>query len=399
VNTTNLFKFDWVPNTDVVKNKDRPLNEMDKKKGEIDARSIESLATDFFNSSYLEKLKSILDSAEYKKEQCHKPCRYSQIPILKQLSARVLLSALAFQRTVDWNHLIRIITTWDSRRPATVNVVKRPDREEYYITDGQHTVLAIIIMTRLGMVPDLNKNDWLDTPINCQIVETDDFSFAREHFLGINGEDKLPITKFDIHKIHVLGKRVDSSTQEKYEIRNNIQTALEKFHVYPVHPDSECRFAPGALVDAHLLFKIDVGDALFFAENHKKYWEQEPVDAMEILPLKDLRMRLDKEGCDFKSKEFKDFMRDINAVVKTVAGGWAEFKNLTQQVYPKWYTAVRDEESVGVPRDASLVLLLQLYKLANGSFKYVPRNLLTRYVEDGKSMTDFLEPATKRIFK
>jgi hypothetical protein len=40
VNTTNLFKFDWVPNTDVVKNKDRPLNEMDKKKGEIDARSI-----------------------------------------------------------------------------------------------------------------------------------------------------------------------------------------------------------------------------------------------------------------------------------------------------------------------------------------------------------------------
>jgi hypothetical protein len=402
MNTTNQFKFNWVPNQAVVKDKDRPVNEMNKKKGEIDAHSVQDLASDFFNSAHFNKLKSILETAEYKTDRLHRPSRYDQLPVLKKLPARMLLSALAFQRKVDWDHLIRIITTWDSRRPATVNVVKRPNKDEYYITDGQHTVLAIIIMARLGLMPDQDKDSWLDTLINCQVVETDDFSFAREHFLGINGEDKLPITKFDIHKIHVLGKRVDSPdkpTQDKYEFRNNIQKALEKFDVYPVHPDSPDRFFSGALVDSHLLFKLDVGDALFFAENHKKYWEQEPVDAMEILPLQDLRKRLLKEGCDFKSQEFKDFMRDLNAVVKTVAGGWAEFKNLTQQVYPKWYESVREEEAAGIPRDASLVLLLQLYQLANGSFNCVPQSLLKRYVENGKSMLDFLDPATKRIFK
>jgi hypothetical protein len=402
MNTSPEFKFTWVPNNTVIESCDRPANEMDKKKGEIDAHSVEELASDFFNSTYFDKLKNILETADYAEGRKHRPAKYSQTPIQKKIAARLLMSALAFQRKVDFDHLIRIISTWDSRRPATINVVKTPGKEEYFISDGQHTVLAIIIMARLGRFPDVKKENWLDVEINCQVVETDDFSFAREHFLGINGEDKLPITKFDIHKIHVLGKRVDSpdnETQDKYEHRNNIQTALELFDIYPVHPDSPDRFKAGALIDSNLLFKIDAKDAAFFAENHKKYWEQEPVDAMEILPFQDLRKRLLLEGADLNSFEFKDFMRDINAIVKEVAGGWAEFKNLTQQVYPLWYNAVRDEETNAIPRDASLVLLLQLYALAGGSYNCVPKNLLKRYTENGKSMPNFLDSATKVLFK
>jgi hypothetical protein len=118
-----------------------------------------------------------------------------------------------------------------------------------------------------------------------------------------------------------------------------------------------------------------------------------------MLPFQDLRKRLLKEGADFSSPEFKEFMRDLNALVKEVAGGWPEFKNLTQHVYPKYYKKVKGEASEGIPKDASLVLLMQLYKKAGGTYQYVPNNLLTRYSENKTQMFNHLDPAKKELFK
>lgn len=394
------FKFSWAPNSKKVQQSERPVNELDKQPGYVEQRDIVDLVDLFAESEgFIDKIKDILSSDSHKENQKGKPIQYAQMPKLMQLSLGVLATALAVQRRIDWDHLIRIITNWDSRRPATVNVVYHPKLKIYFITDGQHTVLAIAIRAMLGLFPDVDKKDWKNIKVNCQVVETSDLSFAREHFLGINGEDKLRILPYDIHKIHVFGKRLDNSSQEKYILAERKQTEFEKYNIVPVHPESTDRFKPGSLVDVNLIKKLDPADITFIGKNHDTYWPQEPVDAMEMLPFQDLRRRLEKEGADFDSKDFKEFMRDINAVIKEVAGGFAEFKNLTQQVYPEYYERAFGERPAGCPRDASLVLLLQLYQKANGTYEFVPKSLTTRYLENGKSMFQCLPKAKRSLFQ
>lgn len=397
--TQSNFKFTWVSNSQNVTKKDLPENVLDKQKGYIDQNSIVNLVEDFKKSPDINKLKKILLSADYETKRKGKPQRYDQLPKLMRIKIRMLFTALAVQRKIDWDHVINIVTNWDSRRPATVNVIFDTKTNTFYITDGQHTVMAIAIRALLGLFPDVKPTDYLDVEVNCQVVETSDFSFAREHFLGINGEDKLSILPFDIHKIHVFGKRLDNSPQDKYVIAERKQAELEKFGITVVHPESFDRFKSGAFIDAHLIKKLDVGDITFFGENHKKYWAQEPVDPMEVLPFQELRTRLDKEGADFNSVEFKEFMRDLNATIKEVAGGFAEFKNLTQQVYPVYYEKVYDEKPTVCPKDASLVFLLQLYQQAGGTYNCVPKSLTTRYREQGKSMFQCLSKEKKELFK
>lgn len=400
--STSTTKFTWIPNSRKVTAKDRPTNELDQKPGYVAASGIEQLAKLFEASPEYTQLKKLLATTEFKLSRKGKPQRYDQMPTLKRIKIRHLLSALAVQRKIDFEHLVRIITTWDSRRPATINVIQLPKSNTCYITDGQHTVLAIALRALLGEFPDVNPADWLDLEVNCQVVVTGDFSFAREHFLGINGEDKKPIIPFELHKIHVFGKRLDApltDTQEKYELAHRIQTELERWNLIPVHPDSPERFKAGSVVHCNLLSKLEVADVKFFGENHATYWPQEPLDAIEILPMQDLRKKLLKEGADFDAAEFKEFMRDINALIKEVTGGWAEFKNLTQSLYPKYYNKAFGEKPSGCPRDASLVLLMQLYQKAGGKYKFVPKSLTTRYRENGTCMYNQLDAAQKDKFK
>lgn len=403
--TPTAFKFGWKANTKKVTPAERPVNELDKQPGQIDQHSITDLADMFLKSPEYTQLKTLLDTADFKISRKGKPQRYNQMPKMKRIKIRHLLSALAVQRKIDFDHLIRIISTWDSRRPAVINVINLPKTNVFYITDGQHTALAIALRAKLGMFPDVDPADWLDLEVNCQVVTTSDFSFAREHFLGINGEDKLPIIPFEFHKIHVFGKRVDSptkETQEKYELANRIQTELEAWNIYPVHPNSTDRFKPGSLVHVNLLSKLDVADIRFFGKNHSTYWDQEPLDAMEMLPFQDLRRRLEKDGEDFTSADHAQFMKDLNAIVKEVAGGWAEFKNLTQKVYPEYYLQARNEDPSGVPKDASLVLLLQLYVKAGGTHLNQFKGLttfITRYTENNTNMFKQLDVAKRGLFK
>lgn len=395
----NVFKFTWVPNSKKVTKQDLPKNELDQKPGYIEQSSISNLVETFKKSEIFKELKDFLKTDQYKAESKGKPQKYSQMPTLERIPILYLFTALAVQRKIDWEHLFRIIVMWDSRRPATVNVIRLPGTDTYYITDGQHTVLAIAIRAMLGLFDDVDPKDWKNVLVNCQVVETSDFSFAREHFLGINGEDKLPVLPFDTHKIHVFGNRLDNSKQEKYVMSNRKQVAFEEYNLIPVHPESPDRFKAGAVVHTNLIKKLDVEDIKFFGENHNTYWPQEPLDSMEMLPFQELRKKLIKEGVDFSTSEFKEFMRDLNSLVKEVAGGWAEFKNLTQQVYPLYYKKAFGDLPAGCPKDASLVLLMQLYQKAGGTYQYLPKSLTSRYCENKTQMFNHLDSAKRELFK
>lgn len=394
---TSHFKFPWKKNKARLKKSDYPVNELNKKPGQFDQIHIKDLANEFLNSPKGQSLKEAI-----KKHNTTRPQKFSECPTMAKIAIKRLFSALMVQRRIDFDHVMKIVLNWDSRRPMTVNVIKYTPNGKYYITDGQHTVLAYAIRAFLGMFSDVSPDKWLDLKINCQVVETDDFSFAREHFLGINGDDKLPLNPFDYWKNDVLGKRQDSpnkNTHEHYEWAFSIQNVLETNNIYPVDQDTPDRVKSGALSNVNLLYKIkNIEDIKFVANNHKTYWPHEPVDPMEMLPLIELRQRLLKNGADLDSVEFEEFMRDINAIIKEVAGGFAEFKNLTQQVFPEYHEAAFGEPK-NPPADASLVLLLKMYKKAGGTYKFVPDTFVKKYSEMGTDLFDHLSPAKRKLFK
>jgi hypothetical protein len=332
-------KFKWVANTSKITKKQLPINELDRKPGDITARSAEDMVNDFIASPEMAQLKAILADKSYSNNA---PQLLSETPLLTKLKIRLLWSALEFQRPVDFSHVLKIVTEWDSRRPAPVNVVYNPDTKQHYITDGQHTVLAYAVRGFLGLFKDVDSADWLDIEVNSQVVETNDMAFCSEHFQGINGGDKLPLTPFDYWKPKVLGKRQHSpnkQTKDTYEIAFAKQTILEKYKIIPVHQDSPDRFKPGALVHVNNLDKMSVEDVAFMAKNHNTYWSQEPIDPTEMLPLQELRNRCVKAGAETDSKEFKEFMQDLNSIIKHVLGGFAELRHKTQEVYPKYHLA------------------------------------------------------------
>jgi hypothetical protein len=390
-------KFKWVANTSKITKKQLPKNELDRKPGDITAKSVVDMANDFTVSPEMEQIKSALADKSYNNPA---PQDFSDTPTLMKLKIRLLMSALEFQRPIEFTHVKKIVLGWDSRRPATINVVYNPDTKQHYITDGQHTVLAYAIRAYLGLFKDVDPVDWLDLEINCQVVVTNDMAFCSEHFQGINGGDKLPLTPFDYWKPKVLGKRQHSpnkQTKDAYEIAFAKQTILEKYKIIPVHQDSPDRFKPGALVHVHNLDKMSVEDVAFMAKNHNTYWSQEPVDPSEMLPLQELRNRCVKAGAETDSKEFKEFMQDLNTIIKHVLGGFAELKHKTQEIFPKYHLAAFGETK-SAPNDSSLSLLLKMYKKAGGDYRYAPSYLINKYSENNTDLFDHLDPAIRKMF-
>lgn len=403
------FKFIWAPNKEPIVS--RPVNVLDKKPNQYDIISVDSQATQCL-TRFEQSIRAELAKPKYKNI---KPQRYDQRPQPKALELGTLSIARSFQRPYDGPHVKHIVLNWDSRRTAAIQVCYNPVTKEYYITDGQHTALAYAIRARLGLFPDVNPEDWMRLKVDCMVVELEvkedgsvDMSFCREHFLGINGGDKLKLADFDFYQNHVLAKRQDSPndiTEDEYEIAYNKQVIMEENDIIPVHKNSADRLKPGALTGVTHLKELSIQDVEFFSVNHKKYWPQEPVDAMELVPMQTLRrlilskMRNSKE---FESKEFKKFMEDLNATVKTTAGSWEQLKHLAQTTYTKYYRetmGVWAKKTISVPDDVSLVLLLKMYRAAGGDYQCVPESTYSRYTDNGDDLFNYLEPAKKELFK
>jgi len=185
-----------------IKNEDRAPNVLDKQPDEHDAKSLVEIVNDFCEDGMLEEIE------EYLKEQ-GKFISYSYDDYAKpeELTLRVLLSALAVQRPISKRHLRKIQEKYNRLKVQTPIVlkIKFNGKVYYYIVDGQHTAATQGIRARLGLIKEVDKKNWEDIKVRCMVVECDDFTFAREVFLGINGEDKLELAYFDKWKNYVLG--------------------------------------------------------------------------------------------------------------------------------------------------------------------------------------------------
>jgi len=382
-----------------IKNEDRAPNVLDKQPDEHDAKSLVEIVNDFCEDGMLEEIE------EYLKEQ-GKFISYSYDDYAKpeELTLRVLLSALAVQRPISKRHLRKIQEKYNRLKVQTPIVlkIKFNGKVYYYIVDGQHTAATQGIRARLGLIKEVDKKNWEDIKVRCMVVECDDFTFAREVFLGINGEDKLELAYFDKWKNYVLGARQDNADIELWQDCLELQEILEEFGITPIHKDSpeDIKKMPGAFIDVHLIEDKKPEDVRWIARLHQMLWDDKPMDPFEVDPMLLLRDKIKKDA-SLDNRHVYAFVKELGSFIRHTAGSPAGWKKFTQKTYPLWFKSTHPDDAdkkISIPDDASLALLLFAYQEAGGKFKDLRLTFLKeKFTKRGETLFDYLSQDGKEI--
>jgi len=376
--------FSWNHPLPVVDPADRPINVLDKKPDDHEAKSVESLVNDFLDNPISNIAFRNLD------KQGIVPS-YNDIAKEQHIPLKELQSSLAVQRPVNHGHIKKIIENYDGKKVQFVNVlkIKYKKKYHYYIIDGQHTAVSYGALAKRGyfVSTGITAANWTDVKVKCQVVEFHNFEFAREHFLGINGGDKLKLAYFDKWKNYVLSKRQDnpnSITKDLYEDAFAKQEIMESYNIIPVHEkDDENIDKPGAFVRVDLLKDFTEEEMHWWCQIHKWNWDDRSVDSMEVEPMVNLRNKI-KSKKSLKSKEIKEFIITLGNVIRNISGSPAQFRSLTEETFKEWYKTSNPGEKVpSTPRDASLALLLQIYEEHNGTFTNISKHFMEDYDDNG----------------
>jgi hypothetical protein len=382
-----------------IEDENRAPNVLDKKPNEHDARSLIDIVDDFCEDGILEEIE------EYLKEHGRfKQHSYDDYAVFEQLPLHLLLSALAVQRPISKKHLRRIQEKYNRLKVQTPIVlkIKFDGKVYYYIVDGQHTAATQGIRARLGLIKEVDKENWKDVKISCMVVECDDFTFAREVFLGINGEDKLELAYFDKWKNYVLGARQDNADNELWQDCLESQEILEEFGIIPIHKDSpeNIKKMPGAFVDVHLIEDKKPEDVRWIAKLHKMLWDDKPMDPFEVDPMLMLRDKIKKDS-SLDNEAVLKFVKELGSLIRHTAGSPSGWKKFTQKTYPLWFKATHPDDAdkkISIPDDASLALLLFAYQEAGGKFKDLRLNFLKeRFTKRGETLFDYLSEDGREI--
>jgi hypothetical protein len=402
-----MAKFSFNYSTAEVK--ERPVNELDKKPGDYDIISLE------------DEILSVMSKVKFDSNNLNlnKPQHVSEMPDFMKLKVRLLKVARAIQRPYMMNHALNISYGWDSRRPLFPVVVYNPLTDEYWIIEGNHTSIAQGYRAATGSFPDFNSEEWLNFEIKCQVVTLNpdkngnvDMSFCRDHFTGTNGDDREPLDEFDFYKNYVLKVRQDyAGDLQKCDDDNakkyyNLQVTAESWDLTPVHPRSgRNTMLPGAITHIKAFTKLKIDDINFIGKNHKEFWDNEVVDAIELDPLATLRKLIDKNKSDpdeFHSKQHKKFMYEMAAVMQKFGTTPSGFKDFAVDVWKEYYqrTALLVEKKIPAPpKDFSLILWLRLHKKVGGKYNCIPNSVYTRFIENDVDVIECLPKAKKKFFK
>jgi hypothetical protein len=377
---------------------ERPVNTLDKKPGDNEAKTLEVLVDNFCNDPL-----SKIAQRNLKKDK--KTLSYNKLPYYAEIKLRELMSALAVQRPVNNGHIKKIIEAFDEKKVQYVNVlkIKYKNKFYYYIIDGQHTAVTYGVFAKWGYyeADGITSDNWLDVPVKCQVVEFHNFTFAREHFLGINGGDKLKLVFFDKWKNYVLSKRQDNPntvTKDLYEDAFGKQVIMESYDIIPVHEqDDENIDKPGAFVRVDLLKDMTDEEMHWWCQIHQWNWDYRSVDSFEVLPIVNLRNKI-KGSKSLKNKEVKEFILALGNIIRNLVGSPAEFRRLTESTFKEWYkTANPDEKVPSTPADASLALLLQIYYEGGGTFKNISKTFLEDYNDNDYTLFHALPQETQDL--
>jgi hypothetical protein len=380
----DIFECDNVPTVDP---SERPSNTLDKKPDDHEAKTLGSLVDNF-----IEDPLSKIAQRNLKKDK--KEVSYNKLPYYQEITLRELLSALAVQRPVNNGHIKKILEGYDEKKVQYVNVlkIKYKNKYYYYIIDGQHTAVTYGVLAKWGYyeADGITADNWIDVKVKCQVVEFHNFTFAREHFLGINGGDKLKLVYFDKWKNYVLSKRQDNPdtiTKDLYEDAFAKQVIMESYNITPVHEqDDENIDKPGAFVRVDLLKDLTDEEMHWWCQLHQWNWDYRCVDSFEVLPMVNLRRKI-KGAKSLSNKQLKEFVITLGNTIRNTVGSPAEFRRLAESTYKEWFkTANPDEKVPSTPADVSLALLLQIYYEHGGTFNSISKTFLDDYNDNGYTL-------------
>lgn len=377
-----------------VKPEDRPENVLDREEDDHDAKWLTDIVEEFCEEGVLESIK------EHLKEQGQlTPVSYEDMAKPEEITLRDLQSALAVQRPINKRHLWKIQLAYNKNKVQVPIVlkIKIKNKWHYYIIDGQHTAATQGIRARLGLIKEVSEKNWHDVKIRCSVIECQDFTFAREVFLGINGEDKLELAYFDKWKNYVLGARQDKSDNELWNDCLELQEILEGYGITPVHKDSPdyIKRMPGAFVDVHLIEEKKPEDVRYLARLHQMCWDDKPVDPFEIDPMLKMRDKIRKDS-SLDNLYVRKLFKQLEALMRNTVNGPSGMKKLTQKTYPLWYKETNPDEEgkkINIDEDASLALLLFMYIEAGGKFEGLRVNLnflKEKFTKHGETLFDYL---------
>ena len=302
------FPIEWVPST--TKQSRKVVNQLDRDPNEFYVKTI----ADRLKEVNKPNNQGIHDAVEdyYKLGTSFS---ITQLPQHKMVPIKNILIDEDIQREMDTMHITNILKGFDPRRVNPIFAVKEPNEEIYHCTDGQHTVVTLAKLAQADLIDEVEHEDWDDFEVDVLYVETDDRSFAREHFAFINGVGKKKIDEYDNHKQRVLSYRLDNNNKTEYALSADKQAICEEADVYPIKADDQQNSGiPGTLTHLNAIKTIKPECLKFIVNNHNTFWKTEVVDSAEFSFNKIL---FQKATVPVDSKEYVEFLHNLNAIIKT----------------------------------------------------------------------------------
>ena len=382
------FPIEWVPST--TKQSRKVVNQLDRDPNEFYVKTI----ADRLKEVNKPNNQGIHDAVEdyYKLGTSFS---ITQLPQHKMVPIKNILIDEDIQREMDTMHITNILKGFDPRRVNPIFAVKEPNEEIYHCTDGQHTVVTLAKLAQADLIDEVEHEDWDDFEVDVLYVETDDRSFAREHFAFINGVGKKKIDEYDNHKQRVLSYRLDNNNKTENALSADKQAICEEADVYPIKADDQQNSGiPGTLTHLNAIKTIKPECLKFIVNNHNTFWKTEVVDSAEFSFNKIL---FQKATVPVDSKEYVEFLHNLNAIIKTFFTNPAQLRTVVSDAYAAYSKDVFGATK-SVHDTAVLNVVLKIYVKLGGTFN-VPDTVLS-HKDNGKDLYDYISPSIlKKINK
>lgn len=168
------------------------------------------------------------------------------------------------QREVDWDHVAYIIENFDPRIVQAVNAIKLGNGM-YSVPEGQHTLVALKILDKNGLLPKDFKviTKVIDENLTVPGSSLNGEAFGNLLFRVINTKGRKAIEAYYIHRSRVHGVRYYGSTLTEDEQAERIEQSLDnnQMFVAPSYMAKSRGAAPGMVTYIHGLYSISCHDS------------------------------------------------------------------------------------------------------------------------------------------
>lgn len=227
---------------------------------------------------------------------------------------------------------------------------------------------------------DMSKSDWyLDIKVPVTYFEVTSRAKARMGFRYLNGKNQKRVGPYQEHKILVLSKRVDDSTELDAIQADELQVINETEGFEPVDAKSEYNDQPWAItcVDEMMSHYTRPKRWEFVLRTHKRYW---PNDQLAITEVDLYGFIYDyfsvMKGADVYSESFnKQFLDPAMALVQEIFDTPKAFDADCAKVQARYHAkkldrSVDSKEVISAKEAMGpFVYLLKLYQRFNGTHK------------------------------